>query len=511
MLDPDAQKSLLENAATVNQAILDATLGHLNELEEGRKKAVKADKDTGDNFHEKLFQKANESQLIQTVKLIDMYGQPGTGSTADAPKYVVKGEIQQSITGIQDLMQHRKIADEAVEEKLNIAKETSTVSSTSRTSQTLKDLIGGGYFKTGDPIIRINLVTNMITFSLKVKSNVDGESEMFICYTYRIGNKIMGQYIFSDNDEYTPVDDLDPPTTDQQKDKDYISTVEEMKKNIYFLAWDAAVEPTAPAPPSGIAAKTYVFPGETGSIYAPISTSMDDSAYFHEDKKKNQYTLYLPIQKDKTLAYLYVRNEETFTVEEIADDDLAKSDKQYISNDEDGIKLMKEKNPDFYKWWEEQDYTSFTIAEPPTSTFKRGSENIVTLWKQKTKQHADSAQPYADLEVGQAVHVSTFKGEKNSLNELRIITRSKTDLEGDGDGKQAMKTVIYVKEDKILSYKVESSKQPTKMFVNRDADILIKWLRDEKLREKFNNMLASVEYLGAIFQDITDNDVKETA
>lgn len=510
MLDKKAQKSLLENAVAVNEIILGAAVKHYDELEKGLEKAKEADDGTGDNFHQKLYETANESQVIDMAKFIAMYGEPVTGSTSKDPKYVVKQEIKESIKKIQDLMEQRKIDDEAVEEKLKIAKETSTVSSISRTSVTLKDLIDGDYFKTGDPIISINNTDKIIAFSLKVKSTKSSEPEMFIFYLYKMDNKKMIGFQLKDTDMLQT--DFSIPTSEEEKENDYISTVKEMKKNIYFLAWDAAVEPTAPAPPSGIADKTYVFTRIPTSLYEPISASMDSEAYYFENKSKNQYILYLPIQKDNALAYLSVKNKDTFTVEEVESSDFVATGKSSISNDEDGVKEMKEKNPDFYKWWEEQNFTSPTIAAAPSSTFSRGSENIVNFWKQKTKQHADSTQPYSDLEVGQAVHVSGFKGDKNSLNELRIITRSKTDLEKDAEGIEALKTVIYVNKEKILSYKVESSKTiPPKQFVNRDANILIGWLRDEKLRKQFNDMLASVEYLGAKFQDITEDDVKESA
>lgn len=131
MLDKKAQKSLLDNAATVNQTILDATVGHYVELQKGLEKAKEADKTTGGDFHEKLFQTANESQVTDIVKLIEMYGEPDNGSTAKDPKFVVKNEIKESIKEIQDLMEQRKIDDEMVARTIKIAAAATAATSAS--------------------------------------------------------------------------------------------------------------------------------------------------------------------------------------------------------------------------------------------------------------------------------------------------------------------------------------------------------------------------------------------
>ena len=131
MLDKKAQESLLENAVAVNEIILGAAVKHYVQLQEGLKKAKEADKTTGDGFHEKLFQTANESQVTDMAKLIEMYGEPDDGSTTKDPKFVVKKEIKESIKEIQDLMEQRKIDDEAVEEKLKIATAATSAASAS--------------------------------------------------------------------------------------------------------------------------------------------------------------------------------------------------------------------------------------------------------------------------------------------------------------------------------------------------------------------------------------------
>jgi len=391
MLDKDAQKSLLDNAAEVNQAILDATAGHLVEFNEGMKKAVKADKNTGDNFHVKLFEKANESQLIQTVKFIDMYGVPDTGSTPDAPKYVVKEEIQNSIRGIQDLMQQREKTDEAIKEKFNIAKETSTVSSTSRSSQTLKDLIGGDYIKDGEPTIRINSDKKIISFSLKVKSKIDGKPEMFICYLYSIADQKMGQYSFTNEDQYTFVIDLNPPTPEQKKDKDYISTVEEMKKNIYFIAWDAAVEQTAPAPPSGNPATTYTFVNKGSEPYESTKISTKTPARILD--LDSGTTVYLPFLKNDKLHYFFVKTGK-FDVEEITAKTLSTIGDVTL-NEED----IQDANELFYNWWLGESWVTNSKPSPKPAPRKkdRGTENIVDVWIENNNGLFSSQPPVGAL------------------------------------------------------------------------------------------------------------------
>ena len=55
MLDKKAQKSLLDNAAEVNEIILGATVKHYVELQKGLEKAKEADKKTGMIFTKNCF------------------------------------------------------------------------------------------------------------------------------------------------------------------------------------------------------------------------------------------------------------------------------------------------------------------------------------------------------------------------------------------------------------------------------------------------------------------------
>lgn len=490
MLDKKAQKSLLDNAAAVNQAILDAAVGQLKELKEDLDTAKEADKGTGDDFHEKLVQKANQSIVIQTAKFIEMYGEPGTGSTPDAPKFVVKEEIQNSIKGIQDLMQQRKIADEAVEEKLQITKETSTVSSTSRTSQTLKDLIGGDYIKDGEPTIRINSDKKIISFSLKVKSKIDGKPEMFICYLYSIADQKMGQYSFTDDDVYT---NLAPPTPEQEKDKDYISTVEEMKKNIYFIAWDAAVESTAPA--SLPQKETYNFQPMDGTVYE--SADKKDVAKLLQDSATGDVAVYLPFLKNKALYYFYVERTKDFDIKEEADENV-EGNAQSLTDDK-SIKAVQNANELFFQWWQGQTWkTSVTPSAPPKPSGIRGTENIFETWK--SSNYHMKYFPSVKIPVGTLVSLISSELEFNKGNHrddlskygLTLTPSNTTDL------KRVMfnsKNVVGV--SVVTRFNVET---PT-------LENVIEFLSNTDQLAIMNQAIATNEELYKKFRDITAQDV----
>ena len=501
MLDKKAQKSLLDNAAEVNEIILGATVKHYVELQKGLEKAKEADKKTGDDFHEKLFLTANESQLIQTPKLMFMYGEPETGSTTKDPKFVVKQEIKESIKEIQDFMEQRKIDDEAVKEKLKIAKVAFTVSSTFRSSQTLKDLIGGDYFKNGDEKVYIdrNSTPNpIVAFSLPVKSDTDYEDYEFICMEFNFKNNTRSSLSITevdayDNSQYEPFNML------EKDNAEYKDVFAKKEKDEYFTAWSAAVKVTTPAPPSG-SAKLFTFTHEkaAASYLSYEKTGSQKPSAITQVLASGATELYLPILRDGKLFYLYVNSKDDVDVKEIDGDHAPTGG--VLNYEIDGHEVQVENiNPGFYNWWLDGDYI-LNVPTPSPASVTRGSENLIELWKELTKNHGNAELSYADLPVGALFFSAKTVNYPTTLNGLNIVLETASELAKKTNPDPTHKLHITVnKKGEITGTDSTARLYGAGKLKIMKAEDAITFLKIGDNEKKFEELIASNSYLASEF------------
>jgi hypothetical protein len=483
MLDPDAQKSLLENAATVNQAMLDVCEANVTEY---TKKVA-----TGTDAEKKLYEETFGKEAQQSLKIRDFIGSIDTVA----------------ITDLEKLMKQREKDDEVVEEKLKIAKVASTVSSTFRSSQTLKDLLGGEYFKDGDEKVYIhkNSTTNpTIVFSLPVKSDTPDEDYEFICMEFNFKNNTRETLSFTKHDAYGTDIEYENFNMSEKGKPEYKEMFAKKEKDEYFMAWSAAVKVTTPAPPSG-SAKLFTFKHAEPSLsYLPYEKKGTrlPTAVIQVLPGVERTELYLPILRDGNFIYLYVESKEDVDVKEIEESALPSgvAPLEIEGHEKD----IENANPDFYNWWFDRNY----IINPPKVTpaaVTRGSDNLIELWRDLTKTHGNKEVSYASLPVGALFFSATRKKYPKTLNGLSIVLETESQLAKKTDREPTHKLNITVTKNGEIIGTPDTAKlfagNPKLKIMN--AEDAITFLKIDDNMDKFEKLIASNSILATEFAVIS--------
>lgn len=489
MLDKKAQKSLLDNAAAVNQAILDVYQANVTEYNDKLKSFTDKSGVTDENakalYKETFGKEAQQSLKVQTL--------------LDLP--VMKKEAVNKVIKIMD---DRKKEDAVVEEKLEIAKVESTVSNTSRSSQTLKDLIGGDYFKNGDEKVYkdINSTTNpIVAFSLPVKSDTTDEDYTFICMEFNFKNNTRSMLSFTAVDAYANFQ-YEPFTMAEKDNAEYKGVFAKKEKDEYFMAWSAAVKVTTPAPPKGIA-KIFNFKhAEPTLSYLPYEKTgtRKPAAITQVVLSSGNTELYLPILRGGKLFYLHVDSKDDVDVKEIDGDIAPTGGAQNLEIDGHETQI-ENTNPDFYNWWLAKDYI-LNVPKPTPASVKRGNDKLIDEWDELTKEHGANDVDYANLPVGALTYGSTVSSLPTTFKGVYIVLDPST--------KYLRLKMNETIADGITGVVMKTTKLGGDIRV-MDSTKAKEYLQIKNNLEQFNDLIASNEILAKKFAPIITSEIQSKA
>ena len=383
MLDKDAQKSLLDNAAEVNKTILAVCQANVKEYTDKIKSFTDPNSKVTDENAKALHMETFGKEARQSLNIKTLLDLPGMEKKA--------------IEKVIEIMNDREKEDAVVEEKLEIAKETSTASSTFRPDRSLQDLLGGDYIKDGNLITVVENDGKEIAFILKIKSNRKTDKKKHITFMYSFVDGKLGAKVISDEDFTAENEKARPIKSHEKETAVYKSIMKNLEMDEHYIAWKNSKEPISVTPQDGTNDADFTFDKQEASYTSFTADSFatfvnnsdtDYEAFSKADNDTEAVTIYFPARKNSNeLVYLYVTGNEDYVVKTSSKNQIPNDASEHVFGEPETDEYLAEHNPKFYEYWKSNQWATNDIGseEEDEETGEtgensdRGEENILTI------------------------------------------------------------------------------------------------------------------------------------